>query len=310
MVIVIHQASSTANAFFYNERKAKEGKATFYHSRNTPSANPFIYNSQHRFQIFKRIEDLNTRVKNKGLHISFNPTMNDMIRLGEKGIRTELDNLMKQLGYGNQPYFVYRHADIDRVHFHIVSTRIDRQTGKKIKDNFEKDKVQKFIKELEQTYRLTNDDPKEKINLKFTAYSKNLKQNLENLFTELNRMDFITSKQMYNDALKLFHVEIRQVQKGHLVFVTDGNENPIRHPIKMSDFDERPRFYQSKGKAEKIVLANGYTIDKSGNTIKNYYGNSRMLVDLLRLIPNYSDKNSFRKKKQMIKRKRNGQSRC
>jgi len=29
MVIVIHQASSTANAFFYNERKAKEGKATF-----------------------------------------------------------------------------------------------------------------------------------------------------------------------------------------------------------------------------------------------------------------------------------------
>ncbi|MEL7587932.1 MAG: relaxase/mobilization nuclease domain-containing protein [Prolixibacteraceae bacterium] len=246
MVIVIHQASSTANAFFYNERKAKEGKATFYHSRNTTSANPFIYSTQHRHQIFKRIEDANARVKNKGLHISFNPTMNDMIRLGEKGIRTELDNLMKQLGYGNQPYFVYRHADIDRVHFHIVSIRIDKQSGKKIKDNFEKEKVQKFIKELEQAYQLKNDDPKEKIDLKFTAYSKNLKQNLENLFTELNRMDFITSKQMYNDALKLFHIEIRQVQKGHLVFVTDGNENPIRHPVKMSDFEEKPKFYLSE----------------------------------------------------------------
>ncbi len=309
MVIVIHQVSSTANAFFYNERKAKEGKATFYHSRNTPSANPFIYSAQHRHQIFKRIEDSNTRVRNKGLHISFNPTMNDMIRLGEKGIRTELDNLMKQLGYGNQPYLVYRHADIDRVHFHIVSTRIDEQSGKKIKDNFEKEKVQKFIKELEQTYQLKNDDPKEKIDLKFTAYSKNLKQNLENLFSELNRMDFITSKQMYNDALKLFHVEIRQVQKGNLVFVTDGNENPIRHPIKMSDFQEKPRFYESKEKAEKIGLANGYTMDKSGNTIKNYQGNSRMLVDLLRLIPNYSDKNSFRKKKQLTKKRKIGQRR-
>ncbi|MDD2306206.1 MAG: relaxase/mobilization nuclease domain-containing protein [Prolixibacteraceae bacterium] len=309
MVIVIHQASSTANAFFYNERKAKEGKATFYHSRNTPSANPFIYSAQHRHQIFKRIEDSNTRVKNKGLHISFNPTMNDMIRLGEKGIRTELDNLMKQLGYGKQPYLVYRHADIDRVHFHIVSTRIDKQSGKKIKDNFEKEKVQKFIKELEQTYQLKNDDPKEKIDLKFTAYSKNLKQSLENLFTELNRMDFITSKLMYNDALKLFHVEIRQVHKGHLVFVTDGNENPIRHPIRMSDFEERPRFYESKEKAEKIGLANDYTADKSGNTIRNYQGNSRMLVDLLRLIPNYSDKNSSRKKKQLIKNKRKGQRR-
>lgn len=309
MVIVIHQASSTANAFFYNERKAKEGKATFYHSRNTSSANPFIYSAQHRHQIFKRIEDSNTRVKNKGLHISFNPTMNDMIRIGEKGIRNELDNLMKQLGYGSQPYLVYRHADIDRVHFHIVSTRIDKQTGIKIKDNFEKEKVQKFIKELEQTYQLTNNEPKEKINLKFTAYSRNLKLNLENLFTELNRMDFITNKQMYNDALKLFHIEIRQVQKGHLVFVTDGNENPIRHPIKMSDFEERPRFYQSKRKFEKVDLFEGYSIDKSDNDIKNRPGNSRMLADLLRLIPNYSDKNSFRKKKQLIKKRRKKQRR-
>jgi len=235
--------------------------------------------------------------------------MNDMIRMGAKGIRNEFDNLMKQLGYGNQPYLIYRHADIDRVHFHIVSTRIDKQSGKKIKDNFEKEKVQKFIKELEQTYQLKNDEPKEKVNLKFTAYSKNLKQNLENLFTELNRMDFITSKQMYNDALRLFHVEIRQVQKGHLVFVTDGNENPVRHPIKMSDFQERPRFYQSKGKGEKIEPANDYTMDKSGNTIRNYQGNSRMLVDLLRLIPNYSDKNSFRKKKQLIKKRKIGQRR-
>jgi hypothetical protein len=122
-------------------------------------------------------------------------------------------------------------------------------------------------------------------------------------------MDFIISKQMYNDALKLFHIEIRQVQKGHLVFVTDGNGNPIRHPVKMSDFQEKPRFYESKEKAEKIGLANGYTMDKSGNTIKNYQGNSRMLVDLLRLIPNYSDKNGFRKKKQIIKKRRIGQRR-
>ena len=306
MVIVIHQASSTANAFFYNERKAKEGKATFYHSRNTPSANPFIYSAQHRHQIFKRIEDSNTRVKNKGLHISFNPTMNDMIRMGEKGIRTELDNLMKQLGYEKQPYLVYRHADIDRVHFHIVSTRIDKQTGKKIKDNFEKEKVQKVIKEMEQTYQLKNDEPKEKIDLKFTAHSKNLKQNLENLFSELNRMDFITSKQMYNDALKLFHIEIRQIQKGNLVFVTDGNGNPVRHPIKMSDFQERPRFYLAKEKGENLEQSANPSTDESNNDIKDCKGISRTLFDLFRLIPNYSDKNNFRNRKKMIRNRRRG----
>lgn len=306
MVIVIHQASSTQNALFYNERKVKEGKATFYNSRNTPSVNPFIYSSQHRNIIFKRIEDSNTRTKNKGLHISFNPTINDMIRMGEKGIRTELDNLMKQLGYGNQPYLVYRHADIDRVHFHIVSTRIDKQTGKKIKDNFEKEKVQKFIKKLEQTYELKNDEPKERINLKFTANSTNLKLNLESLFIELNRMDFITSKQMYNDALKLFHIEIRQIQKGHLIFVTDGNGNPVRHPIKMSDFEERPRFYEMKGRAERIGL-DGNKLDKPEYKLASNRVTSRMLVDLIRLIPDYSEESRFRKKKLMLKSKRKGQ---
>ena len=142
MVIKIHQACSTQNALFYNERKAFQHKATFYHSRNTPEINPFLGDKNARHRIFKEIEDRNTRVQKKGLHISVNPTVGDLVRMGEAGIRTEIDNLMKHLGYGNQPYLVYKHADLERVHFHIVSTRIDCETGKKIKDNYEKEKTQ------------------------------------------------------------------------------------------------------------------------------------------------------------------------
>jgi hypothetical protein len=308
MVIVIHQAASTQNALFYNEKKVSEGKASFYQSKNTPSSNPFVYSAQYRNQIFKRIEESNTRTKNKGLHISFNPTINDMVRLGEKGIRTEINGLMEHLGYGRQPYFVYKHADIDRVHFHIVSTRVDKQTGKKIKDNFEKDKVQEFIKGMEQKYQLTKDEPPEKVNLRFTAYSKNTKQNLESLFRELNKMDFITSKQIYNDALKLFHVGIKAANKGYLVFVTDEQGNPVRYPMKMSEFEERPRFYLTKGKVEKTGV-DSHKLDKSENVLTSNRGNSRMLVDLIRLIPNYSEKINVRRKKQLIKRRDNGRRR-
>jgi hypothetical protein len=159
---------------------------------------------------------------------------------------------------------------------------------------------------LEQTYQLKNDKPKAKVNLKFTAYSKNLKQNLESLFLEINRMKFITNKQMYNDTLKLFHFEIRQIQKGHLVFVTDGNGNPVRHPVKISDFEERPRFYQSKGKVEKMEPAGSYSIDKV-NDKRNRSVNSRILVELIRLVPDYSDKNGSSKKKQLIKKGKRGQ---
>jgi hypothetical protein len=304
MVIVIHQAASTQNALFYNEKKVKEGKATFYDSRNTPSVNPFIYSPQHRLQIFKRIEDSNTRTKNKGLHISFNPTVKDMVMLGEKGIRTEINRLMENLGYGKQPYFVFKHADIDRVHFHIVSTRIDRQTGKKIKDNFEKDKVQTFIKELEQKYQLTKDEPKEKINLRFTSTSKNLKQNVESLFGELNRMEFLTSKGMYDQALKLFNVEVRKAGQGYSVFVTDENGNPVRHTMKMGDFQEKPRFCLSEQYTLTHHQRKPHNLDQTG--ISNSVLKSLVLKELIRqLKTQFDDGSGLRNKRHKLKLQKN-----
>ncbi len=246
MVIKIHQACSTKNALSYNERKVEQHKASFYHCQNMPVVNPFMGDKNDRYRIFQEIEERNTRVRKPGLHLSINPTVGDLVRLGDAGIRTEIDNLMTHLGYGNQPYFVYKHADLERVHFHLVSTRIDCDTSKKIKDSYEKEKTQRFIKELEQKYQLSKDDPLEKLNYRFSGSSKNLKQNLESLFGQLNRMDFITSKELYNQALGLFQVEIRKAGSGHLVFVTDENGNPVRHPVRMSDFEERPRFYLSE----------------------------------------------------------------
>ncbi|MGV8137299.1 MAG: relaxase/mobilization nuclease domain-containing protein [Mangrovibacterium sp.] len=242
MIIKIHLACSTKNALFYNERKVERHKASFYHSRNMPVLNPFLGDKNDRYKIFQEIEERNTRVRKPGLHISFNPTVGDMVRLGDAGIRTQIDNLMKHLGYENQPCFVYKHADLERMHFHIVSTRIDCDTGKKIKDSYEKEKTQRFIKDLEQKYQLKKDEPQEKLNYWFSGSSKNLKHNLESLFGQLNRMEFMTSREMYDQALKLFNVEIRKAGRGFLVFVTDENGNPVRHPVKMSVFEERPRF--------------------------------------------------------------------
>ena len=142
MIIKIHQACSTKNALFYNERKVEKHYANFYQSRNTPEINPFLGDKNARYGIFKEIEDRNTRVKKPGLHISVNPTVSDLVRIGDAGIKTEIGNLMKHWGYGNQSYLVYKHADLERVHFHIVSTRINCDTGKKITDSYEKEKTQ------------------------------------------------------------------------------------------------------------------------------------------------------------------------
>lgn len=282
MIIKIHQACSTKNALFYNERKVDKKWASFYHSQNMPVLNPFMGDKNDRYKIFQKIEDRNTRVKKPGLHISVNPSVSDLVRLGDAGIRTEIGNLMEHLGYGNQPYLVYKHADLERVHFHIVSTRIDCDTGKKIKDSYEKEKTQRFVKDLELKYKLTKDDQPEKLNYRFSGSSKNLKQNLESLFGQLNRMEFITSREMYDQALKLFNVEIRKAGRGHSVFVTDESGNPVRYLVKMSDFEKRPKFCLSEKQDmnEKINRSTKYVYAEQDGIIKGIL-KSTILKELL-----------------------------
>lgn len=261
MVIVIHQSASTQNALFYNEKKVEQKKALFFKSNNTLTINPFAGTKHDRLNILKEIEERNTRVKKKGLHISVNPTVSDLVKLGDTGIRTEIGNLMEHLGYGNQPYFVYKHADLDRMHFHIVSTRIDQQTGKKIRDDYEKEKTQRFIRSLEQKYDLTKEPNQQQTDLKFSGGSRNLKRNLESLFHQLNQIESITTKQLYDKSLELFNVEIQRSGRGHVVFVTDGAGNLVRYPIRLSEFNERPKFYVS-AKAEKELQTQKTVIDK------------------------------------------------
>jgi hypothetical protein len=304
MIIKIHQACSTKNAMFYNERKVERHYAFFYQSRNTPEINPFLGDKNARYRIFKEIEDRNTRVQKPGLHISVNPTVSDLVRLGDAGIRTEIDNLMKNLGYGNQPYLVYKHADLERVHFHIVSTRINCDTGKKITDSYEKEKTQRFIKDLEQKYQFTRDEPQEKLNYRFSGSSKNMKQNLESLFGQLNQMEFITSKEMYDQALKLFNVEIRKSGRGYSVYVTDENRNPIRHPVRMGDFEERPKFYLSE--PQKLGQHYKRHLNSDQTELSTGILKSLVLKELIRQVKTQFDDGSVsRKKRYKLKTKKN-----
>jgi hypothetical protein len=296
MVIKIHQVASTENALMYNEKKVKEEVATFFDSKNTYSVNPFMYNENHRLKNLLDIEKMNPRVKNKCLHISFNPSIEDYLKINDTIIRQEIGNMMEHMGYGNQPYFVYKHKDLERVHFHIVSTRIDCETGRKIKDNYEKRKMQQFIKELEQKYQLTQKEIKEKPDFLFSPRSRNYKQNLENLFKHLNGLDEITSKEMYDQALKIFNVEIKKSGRGHIVVVTDDFGKPIRYPIRLSNFKEGPKFYKSL-QAENESQINKQVLDK--------FQIAQWVRDLNKLF----DKNKLPDSGKMQKLKRNRKKR-
>lgn len=60
---------------------------------------------------------------------------------------------MKRMGYGNQPYLVYKHEDLYRHHLHIVSVNVD-EIGKKISNSNDFYKSKKITRTLEKEYNL------------------------------------------------------------------------------------------------------------------------------------------------------------
>jgi hypothetical protein len=61
---------------------------------------------------------------------------------------------MERMGYGQQPYVVFLHEDIDRKHLHIVSIRVDAN-GEKLKHDFERRRSDEIRRALEKEYGLT-----------------------------------------------------------------------------------------------------------------------------------------------------------
>ncbi len=60
---------------------------------------------------------------------------------------------LEKLGFGNQPYLVFKHEDIDRHHLHIVTVRVD-ENGKCISDKNNYYRSKQITRELEKKYGL------------------------------------------------------------------------------------------------------------------------------------------------------------
>lgn len=89
-------------------------------------------------------------IQNTAFHMSVNPASGDKKLSEEEAVRL-IDEIMESLGYGSQPYRIYKHTDIPRQHYHVVSCRAG-QDGKKIEDSFERMKLRRTLKSLSDKY--------------------------------------------------------------------------------------------------------------------------------------------------------------
>lgn len=125
MILKIMQpASSSCFSLEYNENKCASGEASLIHTH-------CIDESEGIEGTFQKYERRNIRTENLSFHMSVNPAPGE--RLTEQQLKDFVGDIMSGLGYGSQPYVIYRHTDIDREHYHVVSVRVNEQ-GRKIHD--------------------------------------------------------------------------------------------------------------------------------------------------------------------------------
>ena len=151
MVAKITSGVSVYGALYYNQEKVDKGKArTLAWNRimERPDGTTGIPECMRSFEAYLAA---NRRTEKPVIHLSLNPHPDD--RLSDGQLEAIGREYMEKLGYGDQPYIIFRHEDNARPHIHIVSLRIDEQ-GRKIRDYKEWERSMKICRELEQKYRL------------------------------------------------------------------------------------------------------------------------------------------------------------
>ena len=148
MIVEIEQARPSCRpSLDYNEGKVLRGVAELVAYANMESTD-----SKYIYELFDRYEKTRYYVAEKSFHASVNPSETDTCT--EDQVLEFISGLMDHLGYGRQPFLVYRHFDIDREHYHIVSVRADK-TGRKINNYYEKRRATAYMREVAAQYGFT-----------------------------------------------------------------------------------------------------------------------------------------------------------
>ena len=151
MVANIRSGSSRGGALYYNKEKVdkNEAEVLLWQKMLEP------FNKHGRMDIdacmesFRPYLEANRRTTNTVFHVSLNPSPED--RLTDERLRDIAREYMERMGYGEQPYIVFKHKDIEREHLHIVSLRIN-ELGRKINDSREYDRSMSVLRESDRKY--------------------------------------------------------------------------------------------------------------------------------------------------------------
>ena len=153
MVANIRSGASPGGALRYNKEKLDkdEAEVLFWQKMLEPFDKYGRMDVDACMDSFRPYLEANRRTTSTVFHASLNPSPEE--RLTDEQLREIAQEYMQKMGYGDQPYIVFKHKDIDREHLHVVSLRVDEQ-GRKLPHDFEARRSMEILRDLECKYGL------------------------------------------------------------------------------------------------------------------------------------------------------------
>ena len=260
MIAKISATENLGGALGYNFKKVEKGEASILLAAELYQDKEGTYTMAEVFADMQALIPEKCRTKKMVFHCSLNPHPDE--KLSDETLTQIAKEYMEALGYGNQPYIVFKHNDIAREHIHIVSLRVDSR-GQKISDKFEKRRSKKITNALERKFGLIPiskvTDKAMKETPKIDTTQGNIKEQVANVarmvlkhyrFCSLGELNAILSK--YNLAVEEVKTEFRGKKYDGLVYVpTDDKGSKISTPINASDIGRGVGYTAVQNKIQK-----------------------------------------------------------
>ena len=244
MIAKISSTENLGGALGYNFKKVEKGEASILLAQGLYQNKEGTYTMAEVFPDMQALIPEKCRTKKMVFHCSLNPHPDE--KLSDEQLVQIAKEYMEALGYGKQPYIVFKHNDIAREHVHIVSLRVDSR-GQKISDKFERRRSKKITEALERKFGLI---PSSKVSEntvaempKIDTAKGNIREQVANVvrmvlkhyrFCSLGELNIVLSK--YNLAVEEVKMEFRGKKYDGLVYVpTDDKGGKISTPINASD---------------------------------------------------------------------------
>src|SRR5574344_1942148 len=260
MVAKINIGSNLYGALAYNQEKVDESLGKILGSNLVFEPADGQFNVAECMNDFMQFVPAHFRTEKPVFHVSLNPHPDD--RLTDDQLADIGREYMEKLGYGNQPYLIFKHEDIGREHIHIVSLRVDSE-GKKIDSYKEHERSKEITEHLERKYNLNPAEGQkrsEQWELTPVDVSKgDFKKQIAAVIKPLASMYHFQSMGEYKAVLSLYNINVEELKgevkgkpyRGLLYSAMDNEGNKVGNPLKSSIFGKSVGYEKIEKRMEK-----------------------------------------------------------